>query len=276
MTQTVLITGCSSGFGKASALKFRSAGWNVVATMRNTEHWEETQGSEGIVVTTLDVQDEATIDRAITLGVERFGRIDCVVNNAGMGLLSVFEATPMETIKALFGTNVFGPMRVTQAILPHFQENGGGRIINITSGSATLPEPLMSVYSASKGALHNFTEALQDELQTQHVTVKLVEPGFVASTQFIQQVQQAAGAVPVPPSYQAYVDQRMAVYMGEPPTDYFFATENDVAEAVLAAATDTTGQLRFLVGQDAEDGDRMRRAPSTEYNEWRNSRFAPR
>ncbi len=275
MTQTVLITGSSSGFGKATALAFRSAGWNVVATMRNTEQWKDAQDSAGIFVTKLDVQDEATIHRAIVLGVEQFGRIDCVVNNAGMGLLSVFEATPMATIKALFNTNVFGPMLVTQAILPHFRANGGGRIVNITSGSATVPEPLMSVYSASKGALHNFTEALHYEIQTQNVTVKLVEPGFVASTQFTQQTQQASGAVPVPPSYQAYVAQRMAVYMGEPPRDYF-GTENDVAEAVLAAATDTTDKLRFLVGQDTEDGDRVRRAPSTEYNEWRKSRFAPR
>jgi NAD(P)-dependent dehydrogenase (short-subunit alcohol dehydrogenase family) len=275
MTQTVLITGCSSGFGKASALTFRSAGWNVVATMRNTDQWEETQDSAGIFVTKLDVQNEATIHQAITLGVAQFGRIDCVVNNAGMGLFSVFEATPMATINVLFSTNVFGPMLVTRAILPHFQANGGGRIINITSGSATVPEPLMSVYSASKGALHCFTEALQYEMQTQNVTVKIVEPGFVASTQFTQQTQQAADAIPIPPSYQAYVAQRIAFFMGEPPKDYF-GTENDVAEAVLAAATDTTGKLRFLVGQDAKDSDRMRRAPSTEYDDWRNSRFAPR
>ncbi|GCF09225.1 SDR family oxidoreductase [Dictyobacter arantiisoli] len=275
MTQTVLITGCSSGFGKASALTFRSAGWNVVATMRNTDQWEETQDSAGIFVTKLDVQNEATIHQAITLGVEQFGRIDCVVNNAGMGLFSVFEATPMATINVLFSTNVFGPMLVTQAILPHFQANGGGRIINITSGTATVPEPLMSVYSASKGALHCFTEALQYEMQNQNVAVKMVEPGFVASTQFTQQAQQAADAIPIPSSYQAYVAQRIAFFMGEPPKDYF-GTENDVAEAVLAAATDTTGKLRFLVGQDVKDSDRMRRAPSTEYDEWRNSRFAPR
>ncbi len=274
MNQTVLITGCSSGFGKASVLKFLSAGWNVVATMRNADHWEETENSDNLLVTRLDVQDKATIDQAINLGVKRFGRIDCIVNNAGMGLLSVFEATPMEMVKSLFDTNVFGAMLLTQAVLPHFRQNGGGRIINITSGSATVPEPLMSIYSASKAALRGFTEALQYELQTQNVKVKIVEPGFVASTQFAQHTQQAAQSIPVPPSYQAYVDQRLAVYMSEPPKDYF-ATENDIAEAVLAAATDNTNKLRFMVGQDSELGDRMRRTSTEEYIEWANSRFAP-
>jgi hypothetical protein len=112
-------------------------------------------------------------------------------------------------------------------------------------------------------------------VQNQNVVVKIVEPGFVASTQFTQQAQQAADAIPIPSSYQAYVAQRIAFFMDEPPKDYF-ATENDVAEAILAAATDTTGKLRFLVGQDVKDCDLMRRTPSTEYDEWRNSRFAPR
>src|SRR3712207_6417101 len=123
MKKTVLITGSSSGFGKASARYFADRGWNVVATMRNPDAGEGLSGLDGALVTRLDVQDLTSIDQAIQAGIDRFGRIDALVNNAGFGLFGVFEGTPREKIREQFDVNVFGVMDVTRAILPHFRQN---------------------------------------------------------------------------------------------------------------------------------------------------------
>jgi len=110
----------------------------------------------------------------------------------------------METVQAMFDTNVFGAMRVMHAVLPHFRKHGGGRFVNVSSGSVILPEPFMSIYGASKSALDSFTEAVQYELQADNVVTKLVVPGFVPGTQFAAQTRTAAGAVQVPKSSAAY------------------------------------------------------------------------
>ncbi len=271
MRKTVLITGCSSGFGKAAALRFRYADWNVVATMTNTEAWSE-PGSETVLVLPLDIRDDGSIGVALARAIDHFGRVDCVVNNAGMGLFSVFEATPMETVRALFETNVFGAMRVMQAVLPHFRDNGGGRIVNVSSSSAIVPEPLLSVYSASKWAIDGFTESVRHELATQNIVVKLVEPGLVKETNFIQRALETSQAVPVPPTYRAYADQIAQMYLG--PSPFRLSTAQDVAAAIFTAATDDTDQLRYNVGEDSLTLAHMRRETSeVEYNAWTLARY---
>jgi NAD(P)-dependent dehydrogenase (short-subunit alcohol dehydrogenase family) len=273
MAQTVLITGCSSGFGKAAASAFQQAGWNVVVTMRDISRRPEDGSSESMLVIPLDVIDPVSIEAALKHGAARFGGIDCVVNNAGQGLLSVFEVTPMNTIRALFEANIFGPMQVVQAALPYFREKGRGRVVNVSSSAAIIPDPLMAVYSASKWALDGLTEALRYELETQNVVVKLVEPGFVPSTNIVQQTLNAAKAVPVPVSYQAFVDQTIAMFMSESPFE--LATESDVAQAIVAAASDETDRLRYVVGGDANTSARMRWETSEdEYIAWARSRYA--
>ena len=132
MTKTILITGTSSGLGKATACFFAHEGWNVVATMRRPEEERELVQLPNVLVTRLDVQDRMSIDMAIEAAIARFGRIDALVNNAGFGLFGLFEATPPEKIAEQFNINVFGVMDVTRAILPHFRQNKGGLILNIS------------------------------------------------------------------------------------------------------------------------------------------------
>jgi NAD(P)-dependent dehydrogenase (short-subunit alcohol dehydrogenase family) len=157
--KTVLITGSSSGFGRAAAMQFRETGWRVAATMMNTDEWKEAE-TDDLLVLPLNVEDLQSIKHAIARTIERFGKIDCVVNNAGRGMFSVFEATPMEAARALFETNVFGVLQVTQAVLPHFRSNGGGRLINVSSEAGIVSEPLMSIYGATKYAVEGFTESI--------------------------------------------------------------------------------------------------------------------
>ncbi|KIZ45354.1 MULTISPECIES: SDR family oxidoreductase [Rhodopseudomonas] len=273
MARTILITGCSSGMGRAAVAACRSAGWNVVATMRNPDDWTGEKEDAGLLVCALDVTDTASIDTAFSTAIQRFGRVDAVVNNAGRGLLSIFEVTPVETIEAVFATNTFGPMNVMRAAIDHMREAGGGRIINVTSGSAIVPEPLMSIYSASKAALDTFTESVMFELAPLGIVLKLIVPGFVPGTSFVEQTQAAAQAVPVPPAYMSYMTQRLASYSATSPIA--FATDVDVANAILAAAGDETDQFRRLVGPDAAEFAHMRWETSEiEYAAWTKSRFA--
>ncbi|GAA2469598.1 SDR family NAD(P)-dependent oxidoreductase [Winogradskya humida] len=272
MTQTVLITGSSSGFGRRTVAKFLAEGWNVVATLRDPAAWNG-EPSEGLLVQALDVRDEASVAAAVTAATDRFGRLDVVVNNAGAGLFSVFEATPHTVIEELFDTNVFGPMRVIRAALPIFARQGGGRIVNVTSSSAATPTPLQAAYGGSKAALHAFSEALEYELTDQAVLVKVVEPGFVPTTGFFAQTAKRFESIPAPEAYLPYVQKQMARFQVEPPTGYF-GTEDDVAAAVHAAATDETGLSRFRVGGDTLDSARAHQQPDAGYDTWRRTTFA--
>ncbi|WP_033338539.1 SDR family NAD(P)-dependent oxidoreductase [Catenuloplanes japonicus] len=271
MAQTVLITGSSSGIGRRAAERFLAEGWNVVATLRDPSAWDGIPDGR-LLIHALDVRDEASVEAAVAAGVERFGRLDCVVNNAGAGLFAVFEGTPQAVVEDLFETNVYGPMRVIRAALPHFHRQGGGRIVNVTSTSATVPQSLQAVYTATKSALDGFSEAVDHELRTRNVDVKIVVPGFVPSTNFVAQNYTRFAKVQTPPEYASYLQQRIAVFDAEIPAGYV-ATEVQAAAAVFEAATDTTGRLRFRVGQDAFGAATSRRLPDADYESWRRSTF---
>jgi NAD(P)-dependent dehydrogenase (short-subunit alcohol dehydrogenase family) len=261
---TVLITGSSSGFGREAVALFRTRGWNVVATSRTPDTGEQ---ADDLLVAALDVHDTDSIDTAISRAVERFGRLDCVVNNAGQGLLSVFEGTPMTTVRQMFETNLFGMMEVTRRALPHLSARGGGRVVNVASGAGIVPEPFMTVYAATKFAVEGFSEALRYELAPRGITVKLVEPGLVRGTNFMDTTTAASLAIPVPPAYQDHVNQAIARYME--PSSFNLATPAAVAEAIVTAATDTTSRLRYVIGEDIEATARMRRETSEkQYNDW--------
>lgn len=245
---TVMITGCSSGFGKASAELFVQRGWNVVATMRRPEDSMIQASADQLLVTRLDVADVAGIHSALDAAEARFGRIDVVVNNAGVGLFSVFEATPMKAIREVFETNLFGAMNVIQAIAPRFRAQKGGTVVNVSSGSGIAPDPLMSVYSASKHALEGLSEALYHELATQGIAVKLVEPGFVKDTNFVSTILSTMPKTPAPKSYDLYVDQITQMFTEAYPMEP--ATEAQVASAIYGAASDGSDRLRYLAGAD--------------------------
>ena len=211
MPQTVLITGCSSGIGKATAELFFNEGWNVVATMPDPSKWRGTV-SERLLVSALNVGDPASIAAALAAATARFNRIECVINNAGQALLSVVETTPVEKAQQIFDINLFGTMRVMQAVLPHFRQHGGGRFVNVSSGSAITPDPFMAIYAASKSAVEGPTEGMRFELANQGVTLKLVEPGRIPTTNFASTVQAKSRDLPVPESYQTDLDKIVAFF----------------------------------------------------------------
>ncbi|MBL8216515.1 MAG: SDR family oxidoreductase [Bryobacterales bacterium] len=240
-TKTVLITGCSSGYGLATARHFAAQGWNVIATMR-TPRPDVLPLSSRLRVLPLDV----TKPESIAATLEASGPIDVLVNNAGIGVVGAFEATPMSTIREVFETNTFGVMALTQAVLPRFRARGSGVIVNVTSSVTLAPMPLAAAYTASKVAIEGFTASLALELEWFQVGVKLVEPGYCPKTAFTSNGQSRMDGL-IPEAYAAFAQPIFAAF-AQPA---LVTTEADVAEAVWCAATDTSGKLRFPAGADA-------------------------
>lgn len=170
--KTVLITGCSSGYGLETARYFHSQGWSVIATMR-TPREGLLPKSERLRMLPLDV----TKPESIAAALDTSGPIDVLVNNAGIGLFGAFEATPTATMREVFETNTFGVMAMTQAVLPQFRARRSGVLVNVTSSATLMPLPLVAVYTASKMAIEGFTASLALELEAFNVRAKLVEPG---------------------------------------------------------------------------------------------------
>lgn len=179
--KTVLITGSSTGIGKATAAWFQAMGWNVAATMRSPEKETELIELENVKCFRLDVLDEVSIANAIGDTIAAFGGIDVVVNNAGYGAVGPFEAASVDQIKKQFDTNVFGVMNVTRAILPYFRHKRAGTIINISSAGGRMTWPLYSLYHGTKFAIEGFSESLQYELRPFNIRIKIVEPGSTKS-----------------------------------------------------------------------------------------------
>jgi NAD(P)-dependent dehydrogenase (short-subunit alcohol dehydrogenase family) len=248
---TILVTGCSSGYGRATALHFHDHGWNVIATMRTPAR--DLPASPRLRVLALDVTDPASVTAAIGDATGLAGGLDAIVNNAGIGLMAAFEATSDDHIRALFATNVFGLMAVTRAVIPHFRERRAGTIVNVTSSVGILPMPLVAAYAASKYAVEGFTESLGYELATFGARAKIVEPGYGPGTRFTANNPLDAALLPEP--YAAYAQQLMGNLAGGKTTD-----ADDVARAVFLAVTDGTDRLRYAAGADAEDLAAMRSA----------------
>lgn len=271
MTKTVLITGSSSGFGKATVEHFLQNGWNVVATMRSPK--EIFGSNEQLLVAQMDVTNPQSITQAIEVGIEKFGRIDAIVNNAGIGLLGAMEATPNSTIRDIFETNVFGVMEVTKQIIPYFREQRSGTIINVTSNTALTPMPLVSVYAASKTAIEGFTESLAYEMSIFNVRVKIVEPGYAPTTSFTANNTDRMEGL-IPEYYAQYAGQLFQSLQNQ---SAGYTKESDVAEKVFAAATDENIKLRYPAGNDSETSAQMRWNNSEEdylKQMWEN--FAPK
>lgn len=239
--KTVMITGCSSGYGLATAHHFHEQGWNVIASMR-TPRADVLPRSTRIQVVALDVTDPDSIAAAL----EASGPIDVLVNNAGIGLMGAFEVTPMRTVREVFETNTFGVMAMTQAVLPQFRARRSGLVVNVTSSATLAPMPLVAVYTASKLAIEAFTASLAFELEEFGVRVKLVEPGYGPGTSFASNGGPRMEGL-FPAAYAPFA-QRTFAALGQPSA---VTSPSDVAEVVLRAANDTSGQLRFPAGPDA-------------------------
>ncbi|MCL6709195.1 SDR family oxidoreductase [Pseudomonas sp. R2.Fl] len=247
MTRTVLITGASSGIGRASARLFHEAGFNVVATMRRPESETELDRLSNVLVTRLDVEDKASIEAAIAAGIDRFGGIDVLVNNAGYGLYGIFEAIPEDKLRQQFQVNLFGVMDTIREILPHFRQRGSGTIINVSSGAGHFTLPMISAYCSSKFALEGFSEALSYELLALGIDVKLIIPhGGVGETAFQQRAADDFANEGTPADYLPFLQRSVDTFarLGSALT----MTSTDVARAVHEAATDGTHRLRYFVG----------------------------
>jgi NAD(P)-dependent dehydrogenase (short-subunit alcohol dehydrogenase family) len=262
MNKTVLITGTSSGFGAATVRHFAGQGWNVVATLRSVAGGAAPSELPNVLVTRLDVQDRASIDAAVAAGLERFGQIDVLVNNAGFGLFGVFEETPRERLVEQFDVNVFGVMDVTRAVLPHMRARRRGVIVNVSSGAGVFTVPMLSGYCASKFALEGFSEALSYELLSQGIVVKILEPGGVTSTRFGERSQEEASRTSAIADYAAFVAQTEAVFARLRSAAH--ATSEEVAAAIYGAATDGTDRLRYVATKDIEPLVKARRETSEE------------
>lgn len=242
MENVVLVTGSSSGIGLETVKLFQSKNWKVAATMRTPEKHADLQRIADVETFRLDVTDPDSIKVAFASAIEKFGRIDVVVNNAGFGLLGAFEAATPEQVREQFETNVFGVMNVCREAIPYFREQKRGTIINITSMAGRTAFPYSSLYNATKFAVEGFTESLQYELEPFNVRVKLIEPGPI-KTDFYgrsQQVTKKDGLT----VYDRSVDRFM---------DFMNKGGNEapdgsiVAEAIYDAGTDASAKLRYPV-----------------------------
>lgn len=243
--KTVLITGSSSGFGKATAQFFLDSGWNVIATMRRPQDGLFSAGSNNLRVIALDVTEARSVRAAVGEAINTFGGVDVLVNNAGFGVFLPFETTSDELTRSLFETNTLGPIAMAQAIVPHMRERGSGVIINVTSSVVFNPMPFCAPYAASKAAIEGFSEALYHELAPLGIHVKLVEPGYGRDTNF----EKAATSFNAENSFPApYLVQLGALMAGLPEEA---TTLEDVANAVFQAANDSGVTLRYPAGADA-------------------------
>ena len=238
---TILVTGCSSGFGLETARTFLDRGWTVIATMR-VPRGDVLPGSERLRILPLDVTDADSIARA----VEAAGPIDVLVNNAGVGLLNALEGVSMTEVREVLETNTIGTIAMTKAVLPQFRERRSGVVVNVTSTVTLKPLPLLSVYTASKAAVNAFTESLALELEPFGVRVRLVLPGAAPETSFVANARARMGGTPP----EAYAGMAAQVFAGFQHMAQF-TRASDVAEAVWRAATDPSCPMRLPAGTDA-------------------------
>lgn len=176
--EPVLITGCSTGIGRATASHLAGNGWKVYATARRPETITDIQGCETLP---LDVTDEASMESAVALIEERHGAVGALVNNAGYGLQGAIETTDLDEVRVQFETNFFGLARLTQLVLPGMRRAGHGRIVNMSSMGGRLTFPGGGFYHASKHAVEAFSDALRFELGGFGIDVVIIEPGIITT-----------------------------------------------------------------------------------------------
>lgn len=239
--KTVLITGCSSGFGLEIASYFLQRDWQVIATMR-TPRSDLLPDSPRLRILPLDVTSGTSIAAAIA----EAGPIDVLVNNAGIGALAAVEAQPMAQVREIFDTNTLGSIAMTQAVIPQMRQRGAGVIVNVTSSVTLRSLPLLAVYTASKAAVNAFTESVALELASVGVQARLVLPGRAPQTRFAENARpRMEGAIP--DAYGALAAQVFSNFQ-----DHSQITHaSDVAEAVWRASTEAGAPMRIAAGEDA-------------------------
>ncbi len=240
------MTGASRGIGEATARYFLDRGWCVAAAMR-TPSQSALGPSNRLRLYEMDVMSGASVRAAMEAAIADFGRIDVVVNNAGLCVVGALEELSEDDDQRVLDTNVLGAMRVTRAALPHFRACGGGRIVNVSSMCGQMTLPLYSAYCASKWALEGFSESLAFELRSHGIKVKIVEPGVHRTGSFDGQMSRRAEREEHPgyAAFSAAVLPRLAAFERSAPAP------DAVARAIHRAATDRLPRLRYPVGSRA-------------------------
>jgi NAD(P)-dependent dehydrogenase (short-subunit alcohol dehydrogenase family) len=254
-----IVTGASSGIGRATALALAAAGYRVFGTSRRPAGTEPVDGIEPLK---LDVTSDASVSSAVAAVLDSAGRIDLLVNNAGVGVAGAAEESSIEQAHGLFDTNVYGTMRMTGAVLPHMRARGRGRIVNISSVLGFIPAPFMSLYSATKHAIEGYSESLDHELRSLGVRVIIVEPAFT-QTSFDQNMTDADRPLP------AYAAARVtaAAVVREAVTGGDADDPEVVARVVVTAAGARNPRTRYPAGKLANRLALARRwAPATAFD----------
>jgi NAD(P)-dependent dehydrogenase (short-subunit alcohol dehydrogenase family) len=247
--RVALVTGASAGIGEAAGRALVGAGFTVYGTSRKAAPAEK---RGGVVFLALDVTDDDSVAGAVREVLHRSGRIDVLVNNAGVGVSGAAEESSIEQARALFETNLFGSIRTTRAVLPHMREQGSGRIINVSSVLGFMPAPFMALYAATKHAIEGYSESLDHEVREHGVRVLLVEPAYTR-TSF------DANAVAVDEPLALYARRREAIDVLIADAVKAGDEPSLVGETIVAAATDTRPKLRYPAGTLARRVSKLRR-----------------
>lgn len=263
--KTIFITGTSSGLGKLTAKYFAENGWNVAATMRTPEKETELTAYDNIRIFKLDVTDTVQVRTAIGQAIDTFGKIDVVVNNAGMGTYGALELAKEEDIDWQFAVNTRGPINVIRAFLPHFREHGGGMFINISSFMGiTTAVPLGSLYNMSKFALEGLIEGLYYELKPLNIELRLIEQGGSKGNSFRESI--VWNTHPEITAYDQLTDKLQSIMAS--------ADENrlddpmEIVSVIHSLATGETNQFRNVIGATGNQLMQMRQSmPVEEYME---------
>lgn len=253
--KTAIVTGASTGIGRATADALAQAGFRVFGTSRRPS----TNGSRSVSILTCDITDDVAVSSFVSSVLDQTGRIDVLVNNAGMGLLGAAEESSIGQIQKLFDVNLFGAIRMTNAVLPVMRQQGAGRIVNISSLFGLIPGPYTAHYAATKHALEGYSESLDHETRAFNVRVALVEPSYTSSSfelntlsadRTLKEYDEArAGA-------RALLKESVAI--GDTPIS--------VAETVVAAATAKKPRRRYPAGKTARQISMLRRfVPATAF-----------
>lgn len=247
MSKTVLITGASSGIGRAAAFLFARQGWKVAAAMRSPENERQLNQLENVVILKMDVHSDEQVNEAVRETQSRFGSIHVLVNNAGYGLVAPFERVTRDQIQHQFETNVFGVMRVTHAVLPLMRQQKCGLILNVASIGGKMTFPFYSLYHATKWCIEGFSESLNYELRLTGLGVKLIEPGPIWTDFYTRSADNCIkaddadfGRIPNRSM------QRMEAFVR-----IFGSKPEAVARVIYKAATDGRSKMRYPAGWSA-------------------------
>ncbi|MET3981176.1 NAD(P)-dependent dehydrogenase (short-subunit alcohol dehydrogenase family) [Mucilaginibacter sp. UYP25] len=240
--KTILITGASTGLGKATAKLFQANGWRVIATMRTPEKETELNQLSNIQLLPMDITKSEQVNQTIKAALE-LGDIDVVFNNAGYGLIGPIESHTEEQIRAQFDTNFFGTLSVIRAFIPYFQERNKGLFINTTSLCGLVSNPQSAIYNASKWAVQGLAESLSYDLAQFNIGIKNVAPGGIKSDfmKAMQVTEDKAYAATLAKLNESFTDGTLME----------FTEAEQIAEVVYQAATDEKDQLTYPAGNDA-------------------------